>query len=155
MVNTAISSELRALRASPSDTLAKCSTASGAASHFKCPKPRSSSSRARSIKRAISSCEIGSSSKICDRETSGELTKKNGLCVVAPIRRTVPFSTSGRSVSCCDLLNRCISSMNSSVVAPELPSRLTAVAKTRRMSATLDSTPLNRSKRLLVWLAII
>ncbi len=45
--------------------------------------------------------------------------------------------------------------MNSRVVAPELASRLAAVAKTRRMSATFDSTPLNRSKRLLVWLAII
>ena len=46
------------------------------------------------------------SSKICERETSGELTKKNGLWVVAPINRTAPLSTSGRSTSCWDLLNR-------------------------------------------------
>src|SRR5438093_6710846 len=33
------------------------------------------------------------------RDTSGELTKKNGLCVVAPMSRTTPASTSGSSRS--------------------------------------------------------
>jgi len=48
----------------------------------------------------IPSSPNGRSSKICERETSGELTKKNGLCVVAPINLTTPLSTSGSKTSC-------------------------------------------------------
>lgn len=66
----------------------------------------------------------------------------------------MPFSTSGRSTSCCALLNRWISSINKSVALPELARRLAAVARTRRISETLDSTPLNLSKRLWVRSAI-
>ena len=44
--------------------------------------------------------------------------------------------------------------MNSSVDCPVFSRRLAAAESTRRMSATLDSTPLNRSNRLRVWLAM-
>ena len=68
---------------------------------------------------------------------------------------TTPLSTSGSKTSCCDLLNLWISSMNNIVEAPVLPSRFAAADSTRRMSATLDSTPLNRSNLLRVWRAMI
>ena len=48
--------------------------------------------------------------KIGLRLSSGELIAKNGFCVVAPIRMTVPSSTSGSSTSCWALLKRCSSS---------------------------------------------
>ena len=44
--------------------------------------------------------------------------------------------------------------MNNSVDCPVFSRRLAAAESTRRMSATLDSTPLNRSNRLRVWLAM-
>ena len=69
--------------------------------------------------------------------------------------RTTPLSTSGSSTSCCALLNRWISSMNRIVGWPVFSRRLAAAASTRRMSATLDSTPLRRSNLLLVWRAMI
>ena len=116
--------------------------------------PRSASINARASRSNRSSSEIGCSSKICERETSGELTKKNGLCVVAPISRMTPLSTSGSSTSCCDLLKRWISSTNSIVVWPVFSSRLAAPCNTRRMSATLDSTPLSRSNLHFVCRAI-
>ena len=68
---------------------------------------------------------------------------------------TTPLSTSGSNTSCCDLLNRWISSMNRIVAVPVFSSRLAAADSTRRMSATLDSTPLKRSNLLLVWRAMI
>ena len=69
--------------------------------------------------------------------------------------RTTPLSTSGSSTSCCALLKRWISSMNRMVDWPVFSRRLAAAASTRRMSATLDSTPLRRSNLLLVWRAMI
>jgi hypothetical protein len=39
-------------------------------------------------------------------------TSKYGFSVVAPIKITVPSSTYGSSASCCNLLKRCISSIN-------------------------------------------
>lgn len=40
------------------------------------------------------------------RERSAELMRKLGFSVVAPIRVMVPFSTKGKKISCCDLVNR-------------------------------------------------
>ena len=45
--------------------------------------------------------------------------------------------------------------MNRMVGWPVFSRRLAAAASTRRMSATLDSTPLSRSNLLLVWRAMI
>ncbi len=46
------------------------------------------------------------------------MTSKDGFSVVAPIRVTVPSSTTGRIASCSALLNRWISSMNRIVLCP-------------------------------------
>ena len=74
----------------------------------------------------MSSSLKGRSSNICDRETSGELTKKKGLCVVAPTSFTTPASTSGSNTSCCALLNRWISSTKRIVGCPVFASRFAA-----------------------------
>ncbi len=55
-----------------------------------------------------------------ERERSGDITSNDGFSVVAPIRTSVPFSTLFRRAACCDLLKRCISSMNSTVRLPML-----------------------------------
>ena len=51
------------------------------------------------------------------RLSSAELTSNDGFSVVAPMSVTVPSSTARSSESCCDLLNRWISSRNSTVLA--------------------------------------
>ena len=154
VVSAAISSEFNALRASPSDTLARCRMAPGSASTRSIASPRSPSHIARSISPTRSSSDSGRSSNTVERDTKGAFTKKKGLCVVAPINRTAPDSTSGSSTSCCARLNRWISSMNSNVGMPVFTSRLAAACNTRRRSATLDSTPFNRSNRQRVRAAI-
>jgi hypothetical protein len=52
------------------------------------------------------------------RDRSAAFTAKLGFSVVAPMTVMVPFSTCGRNASCCDLLNRWISSTNTSVRSP-------------------------------------
>ncbi len=47
------------------------------------------------------------------RDKSAGITSKLGFSVVAPIRVTHPFSTAAKRESCCDLLNRWISSIKS------------------------------------------
>ena len=54
------------------------------------------------------------------RDSSAALTSNDGFSVVAPISVTVPASTWGSSASCCALLKRWISSMNSTVRSPLL-----------------------------------
>ena len=63
------------------------------------------------------------------RLSSAALSSKLGFSVVAPISVTVPSSTAGRRVSCCDLFSRCISSTNSTVPAPPEASRPRARSK--------------------------
>ena len=155
VVRTATSRALRALRASPSATLARWRRASSAARMLLWPSPRSGSFKARRSNCIRSSSERGCNSKICERETSGELMKKKGLWVVAPMSRTIPASTSGNNTSCCALLKRWISSMNRMVDWPLFAKRLAAPESTRRISATFDSTPLNRSNLFFVWRAMI
>ena len=50
-----------------------------------------------------------------ERDRSGEITSKLGFSVVAPIKIIKPDSTCGRKASCWALLNRWISSTNSTV----------------------------------------
>ena len=72
---------------------------------------------------SVSGCKVSSN----DRDSSGEITEKNGFSVVAAIRVTRRFSTAGSSASCCVFENRCTSSMNSTVwraVHAELAPRL-------------------------------
>ena len=63
----------------------------------------------------MSSSVSDSSVSSSDRESSGEMTEKNGFSVVAATSVTQRFSTPGRSASCWALVNRCTSSMNSTV----------------------------------------
>ncbi len=70
-----------------------------------------------------------------ERESNAEFTSNDGFSVVAPINVTVPSSTYGSTASCCALLKRWISSMNSTVRRPAARS-LRASATTRRKSAT-------------------
>ena len=64
--------------------------------------------------------DSGSKVKIWLRDRSGVLIAKNGFCVVAPIRMTMPSSTSGSSTSCCARLKRWISSTNRMVRSPSV-----------------------------------
>ena len=54
------------------------------------------------------------------RDKRAELISKEGFSVVAPTSTMLPFSTKGRKASCCALLNRWISSVNSKVRIPIL-----------------------------------
>ena len=67
---------------------------------------------------AMSSSVSGSRVSSRVRESSGEITEKNGFSVVAAIRVTQRFSTPGSSASCCALVKRCTSSTNSTVSWP-------------------------------------
>ena len=53
-----------------------------------------------------------------ERDSSGEFTENDGFSVVAATSVTQRFSTLGSSASCCALVNRCTSSMNSTVSVP-------------------------------------
>ena len=59
---------------------------------------------ARSSNALISSFLNGCNSKIWLRLSSGEIRAKNGFAVVAAIKATMPSSTSGSRICCCDLL---------------------------------------------------
>ena len=147
----AISSAVSAWRASPSQIAARKSRASKSSSLGVAPYPLSVSDSALSSSFATSSGERACSSKTSEREVSGVLMKKFGLCVVAPIRTTVPSSTYGRRTSCCDLLKRCISSMKRIVPLP--PSSSRALSHILRMSATPERTPESRTKLRFVVFA--
>lgn len=67
-----------------------------------------------------SSVRIGSRTYVLHRERSALMTVKLGFSVVAPMSVMIPFSTHGRSTSCCDLDQRCISSRKSIVCCPDL-----------------------------------
>ena len=155
VVRAASSSALSAFRASPSDWTARCSRASASALISCAPSPRSLSLRARCCSATRQCTSIGSSWNTCDRETSADVSTKYGLCVVAPIKRTAPFSTSGSRTSCCALLSRWISSMNTMVRISLARSRSAAELRARRMSATEFSTPLSGSKCALVERAMM
>ena len=71
-----------------------------------------------------------------ERDSSGLTTEKNGFSVVAPMNDTQRFSTAGSSASCWVLLNRCTSSMNSTVWTPVMPRSRRAVSTAARTSLT-------------------
>ena len=62
------------------------------------------------------------------------MTSNDGFSVVAPINTIVPSSTAPSKASCCDLLKRCISSMNSIGASPrenmEFPFALSMTSRT-------------------------
>ena len=89
------------------------------------------------------------------RESSGEITEKNGFSVVAATRVTQRFSTPGSSASCWALLNRCTSSTNSTVSWPVATSSARAASIAARTSFTPAETADTSTKRRSVcWLRI-
>ena len=75
------------------------------------------------------------------------MTSKYGFSVVAPMSVIVPSSTCGSSASCCALLKRWISSMNSTVERPPRSIHSRARAMTARTSATPLMTARQRRER--------
>ena len=80
------------------------------------------------------------------------MMEKNGFSVVAPMRRTRPFSTAGRRASCWALLKRWISSRKRIELWWLDWVRWTARARALRRSARLPSTPL--TERNWEWVAL-
>ena len=81
------------------------------------------------------------------RDSSGEITLKDGFSVVAATRVTQRFSTPGSSASCCALLKRCTSSTKSTVSLPEPTSVARAASIAARTSFTPAETALTSTKR--------
>ena len=106
---------------------------------------------ARSRTPRTSSSVSGSRVSSSERESSGEITEKNGFSVVAATRVTQRFSTPGNSASCCALVNRCTSSTNSTVSLPLEARRLRAELIASRTSLTPAATAETSTKCRLVW----
>ena len=108
----------------------------------------------------ISSSLSGSRVSSSDRDSSGPTTENDGFSVVAPMNETQRFSTAGSSASCCALLNRCTSSMNSTVCVPVRPRSRRAASMAARTSltpaVTADSS-VNRRRVtwLITWASVV
>ena len=106
--------------------------------------------RARAVRRparaARSARAPPARARVRARDRSAGITSNDGFSVVAPSSTTVPRSTCGRSASCCALLKRWISSMNSAVRRPRRRSSW-ARAISSRKSFTPESTALIAAKR--------
>ena len=113
--------------------------------------PLSQSSSARRKTFATSPAPSGSSLNRWLRESSGAFTKNPGFCVVAPMSRTFPSSTSGKRRSCCALLKRWISSTKSIVRSPRLH---LAAASSSRSCAAFERTAFIFTNRERVWAAM-
>ena len=85
-----------------------------------------------------------------ERDSSGEITEKNGFSVVAATSVTQRFSTPGSRASCWALVNRCTSSTNSTVSCPREASRLRAELIASRTSLTPAATAETSTKSRLV-----
>ncbi len=125
-------------RPSPSAISSSRSRASGV-SGSRAPSSRS----ARCASRSRSAGERRSSTITCARDSSAAFSSKLGFSVVAPTRRMVPSSISGRKLSCWALLKRWISSTKSSVPWP-CSRRSRAASNTLRSSGTPE-------KMALIW----
>src|SRR5690606_39508580 len=99
------------------------------------PNPRGSR-RARATRVRRSSSPSGCRVSRTHRDSSGEITEKYGFSVVAASRVTVRSSTAESSESCWVRLNRCTSSMNSTVGGPPDRRRARAASMTDRTSLT-------------------
>ena len=114
---TTISSVPSAVRASPFANAASIFNISSVISTVWLPKPRGSLI-ARFISSTSSSSESACKTNTLQRDKSAAFTSNEGFSVVAPISTMLPFSTNGKNASCCALLKRWISSINSSVRSP-------------------------------------
>lgn len=93
-----------------------------------------------------SSGSSDSSLTTTDRLNNGLMMEKLGFSVVAAMKVTSRFSTLGSNASCCDLENRCTSSMNSTVSLPSATRRSWARLSTSRTSLTPEVTAESSSK---------
>ena len=107
--STISSSMLSSLRASPPLYLNSASVSLTATFLF-----FSSTSVVKALSSSFSKSSRSSdlNTKVWQRESRGRITSNDGFSVVAPISVTMPLSTAPNRESCCDLLNRCISSIN-------------------------------------------
>ena len=92
------------------------------------PDIRSSCSSALST-RPINDSVEATRARTFDNETGVRNHLKRRVLRVAPINVTVPASTAPNKLSCCDLENRWISSMNNSARPANMPSRLANPAR--------------------------
>ena len=103
-----------------------------------------------------SGCSVSSS----ERESSGEITEKDGFSVVAATSTTHWFSTPGSSASCWALVKRWISSRNSTVVRPCRSRSVSASSITFRTSLTPaviaeSSTNFRDTPRAITWARVV
>ena len=82
------------------------------------------------------------------------MTEKYGFSVVAPISITVPFSTCGKSASCCNLLNLCISSINNITLPVGFSKIFCDFSTTLLISDTPDVVAFSVTNLFLVVFAI-
>ena len=103
----------------------------------------------------MSSSVSGSRRSSRQRESSGEITEKNGFSVVAATSVTQRFSTPGSSASCWALLNRCTSSTNRTVSLPVATSSARAASIAARTSLTpAETADTSTNRRSVCWLRI-
>ena len=102
-----------------------------------------------------SSSVSDSSCTSSERDSSGEITEKNGFSVVAATSDTHRFSTPGSSASCWALVKRWISSTNRTVSRPERTSSRRAASIAARTSLTPAATAeTSTNARSDCWLTI-
>ena len=124
------SMRLRSARPSPSAMAISAARASGVSGRG---WPSAASARSASSSSAASSSRFSTSTRA--RESSAELSSKEGFSVVAPTSTMVPSSISGRKASCWARLKRWISSTKSRVPRP-FERRRRAASKIFLRSAT-------------------
>ena len=109
------------------------------------------SARASMTSRTSSSVERARACSSRLRESSGEITEKNGFSVVAATSVTQRFSTPGSSASCWALLKRCTSSTNSTVSRPRRVRSVRAWSIAARTSLTPADTAETSTNARSVW----
>ncbi len=115
-------------------------SASSSRRKSRAPRPRGMSWSARSTMRTIASGFRGSSTTTLHRERSAPLSSNDGFSVVAPTRTMSPDSMYGRKTSCCERLNRWISSRNRIVRRFDRRRCFLALSRTSRISLTPVAT---------------
>ena len=140
-------SRARAARRRAASRATSSRTSSGHVERPARPRPRSCR-RARDRRaRAARPPRARRSTTTFARDSSAAFTSNDGFSVVAPTSVTVPASTCGSSASCCALLKRWISSMNSTVRSSRWSRRSAALAIASRSSFTPAITADSGTKR--------
>ena len=78
------------------------------------------------------------------RESSAAFSSNDGFSVVAPMRVMVPSSSTGRNASCCDFMNRWISSTNKRVPPPRRRASSKATFRSRTPAKMAESWTMGR-----------